>query len=253
MERFTLIELLVVIAIISILAGMLLPTLSKGRDSAYKIACSANHKTLTLAGIHYCSDNDDFFFFPLDRTKPEKGIYNYTLNISAYALPPYLGKKVGLNVAGGLLRKEKINGNDAYFYTSNVMVCPGKKLNPDYDPMRIEYNYSWNSQLGSGSTYDGSAWSVWPHAKMGSIRRSASILMFGDGGGAKWGAATTISKDPSSKAWNSTEVQGASHVRHGDRVMFSYVDGHAESLKTNRPFYYKHKTDFSEFTENYGK
>ena len=248
-RSFTLIELLIVVAIIAILAGMLLPALNKARDSAHKIACASNHKSLTSAAIQYNMDNQDYFYAPVDRKGNGGGCYNYIFNISAFAIPPYLGKKTGQNVAGGLLRKEKINGTDVYFYTSKTMVCPGKKLNPSFDVMRQHYNYSWNSQLGSGSFYDGSGWSVYPHAKMGSIRKPSQILMFGDGGGNKWGANTTVSKTPVSKAWDSDEVKGASQVRHGNMILFSYVDGHASPTKTNRPVYYRHK-DYSEFTEN---
>ncbi len=54
---FTLVELLVVIAIIAVLVAMLLPALSRARDSATRVACMSNLHQIGLGIVMYANDN----------------------------------------------------------------------------------------------------------------------------------------------------------------------------------------------------
>jgi prepilin-type N-terminal cleavage/methylation domain-containing protein len=74
---FTLIELLVVIAIIAILAGLLIPTLNRAKESSRRMHCTNNLRQIGLGIQMYREDNSDrpplYLVNPTNKTYGFKG------------------------------------------------------------------------------------------------------------------------------------------------------------------------------------
>lgn len=112
---FTLIELLVVVAIISILASILLPTMSRAKEKALRIRCVSNLRQLSLGLTMWADDN--------------RGRY-------PWEVPPPAGGAWGL-----CLTWKHLIALEQEIVTPRVLVCPSDDRAP-------AQNFSTNRESG---------------------------------------------------------------------------------------------------------
>ena len=121
LHGFTLVELLVVVSVIAMLMGILVPVLSRARQSAYRVACLSNLRQVGLA-VQMCRD-ENRAKFPLARYMPSPFISIVDDPALPQALQAHLGGE------------------------TKVFKCPGDKVVYDICEDGARTSYAYNAEL----------------------------------------------------------------------------------------------------------
>jgi prepilin-type N-terminal cleavage/methylation domain-containing protein/prepilin-type processing-associated H-X9-DG protein len=192
---FTLIELLVVIAIIAILAALLLPALSRAKESAKAVQCLNQLRQISLATRLYAEENGDLFPRSQHSANANKQLP------WERALAPVLGVSGGTTAWTNLLQ--------------NLYHCPNDKQSG-----HLSYGLNYYVEVGDEDDYPGKP-QTW--RKLSQIAKPTTTIIYTE---------VSIAADHVMPALCWLTVADAENdvawQRHKQKSNYAFVDGHVE-------------------------
>ncbi|EIQ01398.1 type II secretory pathway, pseudopilin PulG [Opitutaceae bacterium TAV1] len=227
-RAFTLIELLTVIAIIGILAGIIIPTVSKVRTTAQSAVCKSNLRQIGTAFMLYAEDNRGLYPAPRQPDAPEDPNQNPGGGPWQLELAPYTSPKLAVGrVNMYRLKEHDPKGNPAYCpsyfrFFGNVAAVQATNLNA----LGYGMNFSLNVN-GRDINFSGRNKMRFPAT--GIVNPSRNILV-GDSSDYHLDAKTT-GWVPTAAASKPDGYDSGAPERHSGSANYLFADGHIETLK----------------------